>query len=157
MAKDLVLTKEGVEQLNKEYRHLIDVERPEVIEALKNARAMGDLSENADYDAARNKQAEVESRIKELESILANAKVVEEKKGKLINISNTVKFKDLSLGEILEVKIVSSIESDPLTDPKHMKVSNECQLGEALIGHKAGDKVTVKAVEPYEIEILEVK
>lgn len=82
MAKDLVLTKEGVEQLTKEYRNLIDVQRPEVIEALKNARAMGDLSENADYDAARNKQAEIEGRIKEIESILADAKIVEEKKVK---------------------------------------------------------------------------
>ncbi|MFA6667537.1 MAG: transcription elongation factor GreA [Bacilli bacterium] len=157
MEKDLVLTKEGVEQLNKEYRNLIDVQRPDVIEALKNARAMGDLSENADYDAARNRQAEVEARIKEIESILANAKIVEEKKGRTINISNTVKFKDLSSGEIIEVKIVSSIESDPLNNPKHMKVSNECSLGVALIGKKAGDKVTVRAVEPYDIEILEVK
>ena len=157
MEKDLVLTKEGVEQLNKEYRNLIDVQRPDVIEALKNARAMGDLSENADYDAARNRQAEVEARIKEIESILANAKIVEEKKGRTINISNTVKFKDLSSGEIIEVKIVSSIESDPLNNPKHMKVSNECSLGVALIGKKAGDKVIVRAVEPYDIEILEVK
>src|SRR5574344_141720 len=157
MEKDLVLTKEGVEQLNKEYRNLIDVQRPDVIEDLKNARAMGDLSENADYDPARNRQAEVEARIKEIESILANAKIVEEKKGRTINISNTVKFKDLSSGEIIEVKIVSSIESDPLNNPKHMKVSNECSLGVALIGKKAGDKVTVRAVEPYDIEILEVK
>jgi transcription elongation factor GreA len=157
MAKDLVLTREGKEKLEAEYKKLIDVDRPEILEALNNARAMGDLSENADYDAARNKQAEVEARIKEIEEILHNAKIIEEKKGKLINISNTVKFKDLSIGEILEVKIVSSIESDPLSDPKHMRISNECELGEALIGHKAGDKVTVKAVEPYDIEILEVK
>ena len=157
MSKEFVLTKEGLEQLNKEYRNLIDVERPEVIEALNNARAMGDLSENADYDAARNKQAQVEARIKEIETILANAKVVSDKKGKTINISNVVTFKDLSCGETLEVKIVSSIESDPLSDPKHMKISNECALGVALIGKKAGDKVTVKADEPYEIEIIEVK
>ncbi len=157
MSKEFVLTKEGLEQLNKEYRNLIDVERPEVIEALNNARAMGDLSENADYDAARNKQAQVEARIKEIETILANAKVVSDKKGRTINISNVVTFKDLSCGETLEVKIVSSIESDPLSDPKHMKISNECALGVALIGKKAGDKVTVKADEPYEIEIIEVK
>ncbi len=157
MSKEFVLTKEGLEQLNKEYRNLIDVERPEVIEALNNARAMGDLSENADYDAARNKQAQVEARIKEIETILANAKVVSDKKGKTINISNVVTFKDLSCGETLEVKIVSSIESDPLSDPKHMKISNECALGVALIGKKAGDKVTVRADEPYEIEIIEVK
>ena len=157
MAKEIILTKEGVEQLNKELRNLIDVERPAVIEALQNARAMGDLSENADYDAARNRQAEVEGRIKEIEQILANATIVEEKKGKTINISNTVKFKDLSLGEILEVKIVSSIESDPLSDSSNIKISNECGLGAALIGHKVGDTVTVRAAEPYEIEILEVK
>jgi len=157
MAKDLILTKEGKDKLELEYKRLIDVSRPEILEALNNARAMGDLSENADYDAARAKQAEVEARIKEIEEILHNAKIVEEKKGRLINISNTVKFKDLSLGEIIEVKIVSSIESDPLSDTKHMKISNECELGEALIGKKAGDKVTVKAVEPYDIEILEVK
>lgn len=157
MGKGIILTKEGIENLNKEYRHLIDEVRPEILEALKNARAMGDLSENADYTTAREKQAEVESRIKEIENILAEAKVVEEKKGKTINISNVVVFKDLSIGEVLEVKIVSSIESDPLSDEKHMKISNECELGLALIGKKAGDIVTVKAIEPYDIEILEVK
>ncbi len=157
MSKEFVLTKEGLDQLNKEYRDLIDVQRPEVIEALNNARAMGDLSENADYDAARNRQAQVEGRIKEIETILANAKIVTEKKGRTINISNIVTFKDLSCGETLEVKIVSSIESDPLSDPKHMKISNECALGLALIGKKAGDKVLVKADEPYEIEIIDVK
>lgn len=158
MSKEFKLTKEGLENLKKEYRDLIDVQRPEVLEALNNARAMGDLSENADYDAARNKQAQIEGRIKEIEEILANAKVVEEKKSKskTINISSVITFKDLSTGVIEEVKIVSSIESDPVTDPKNMKISNECALGAALIGKKAGDKVKVKAEEPYEIEILEV-
>ena len=73
--KDIILTQEGLDKLNAEYRNLIDVERPQVIEALQNARAMGDLSENADYDAARNRQAEIEGRINEIENILANAKV----------------------------------------------------------------------------------
>ena len=105
-AKDIILTQEGVEQLNKEYRHLIDVERPAVIEALQNARAMGDLSENADYDAARNKQAEIEGRINEIEAILANAKVVSDTgKSKTINISNTVTFLDLSTNEEVTVKL----------------------------------------------------
>ena len=156
MGKEFILTKEGLEDLKKELRHLIDVEKPEVIEALQNARAMGDLSENADYDAARNKQAEVEGRIKEIESIINNANIIAEKKGKTINISNVVKFKDLSSGEVLEVKIVSSIESDPLSDSSHLKISNECDLGVALIGHKVGETVTVKATEQYDIEILEV-
>ncbi len=157
-AKDIILTQEGVEQLNKEYRHLIDVERPAVIEALQNARAMGDLSENADYDAARNKQAEIEGRINEIEAILANAKVVSDVgKSKTINISNTVTFLDLSTNEEITVKIVSSIESDPISDPNNIKISNVCALGEALIGHKVGEEITVKAVHPYKIKVISFK
>ena len=157
-AKDIILSQEGVEQLNKEYRHLIDVERPAVIEALQNARAMGDLSENADYDAARNKQAEIEGRINEIEAILANAKVVSDAgKSKTINISNTVTFLDLSTNEEVTVKIVSSIESDPISDPNNIKISNVCALGEALIGHKVGEEITVKAVYPYKIKVISFK
>ncbi len=157
MAKDIILTQEGLDKLKAEYRNLIDVERPQVIEALQNARAMGDLSENADYDAARNKQAEIEGRINEIENILANAKVVEVGKTKTINISNVVTYTDLSDNETYTVKIVSSIESDPLSDPENIKISNECPLGEALIGHKIGDEVTVKASPDYKIRIEDFK
>ena len=118
---------------------------------------MGDLSENADYDAARNKQAEIEGRINEIENILANAKVVEVGKTKTINISNVVTYTDLSDNETYTVKIVSSIESDPLSDPENIKISNECPLGEALIGHKIGDEVTVKASPDYKIRIEDFK
>ena len=155
--KEIILTKEGLEQLQAEYRNLIDVERPQVIEALQNARAMGDLSENADYDAARNRQAEIEGRINEIENILANAKVVEAGKTKSINISNIVTFEDLSDNSVLTVKIVSSIEADPLTNPDKMKISNECPLGAALIGHKVGDEVTVKANKEYKVKIIDFK
>lgn len=155
MEKEHVLTEEGRQELEKEYRNLIDVQRPDVIEALQNARAMGDLSENADYDAARNRQAEVEGRIKEIDNILHNSTIVSSVKGKTINVSNSVKFKDLSSGEIIEVKIVSSIEANPTVSP--IKISNECQLGNALIGHKEGDKVIVKTADSYEVEIIEVK
>ena len=157
MAKDIILTQEGLDKLRAEYRNLIDVERPQVIEALQNARAMGDLSENADYDAARNKQAEIEGRINEIENILANAKVIEAGKTKTINISNIVTYTDLSDNETYTVKIVSSIESDPLSDPENIKVSNECPLGAALIGHKIGDEVTVKANPDYKIRIEDFK
>ena len=155
--KDIILTQEGLDKLKAEYRNLIDVERPQVIEALQNARAMGDLSENADYDAARNKQAEIEGRINEIENILANAKVVEVGKTKTINISNVVTYTDLSDNETYKVKIVSSIESDPLSDSENIKISNECPLGEALIGHKIGDEVTVKASPDYKIRIEDFK
>ena len=155
--KEFILTQEGLEDLQKEYRRLIDEERPQVIEALQNARAMGDLSENADYDAARTKQAEVEARIKEIEAILANAKVVNESKKKNeVRISSTVKFKDVTLNKEFTVKIVSSIEADPLTDPNNMRISNECALGQALIGSRVGDVITVNATHPYDIEILEI-
>ncbi len=157
--KDIILTQEGLDQLNAEYRNLIDVERPAVIEALQNARAMGDLSENADYDAARNKQAEIEGRIHEIENILANAKVVEEGKGKAktINISNVVTFEDLSDNSTLTVKIVSSIEANPLSNAENIKISNECPLGAALIGHKIGDEVVVKANPDYKVRIIDFK
>ena len=155
--KEFILTQEGLEDLQKEYRRLIDEERPQVIEALQNARAMGDLSENADYDAARTKQAEVEARIKEIEAILANAKVVSENKKKNdVRISSTVKFRDVALNKEFTVKIVSSIEADPLSDPNNMRISNECALGQALIGSRVGEKVTVNAAHPYEVEILEI-
>ncbi len=155
---EIILTQEGVEQLKKEYRNLIDVERPAVIEALENARAMGDLSENADYDAARNKQAEIEGRINQISAILANAKVVADAgKSKTVNISNTVTYLDLLLNEEFTVKIVSSIESDPISDPNNVKISNVCALGEALVGHKINDEVTVKVNKPYKVKILKIK
>lgn len=157
--KEITLTLEGKEQLEKEYRNLIDVERPKVIADLQSARAMGDLSENADYDAARNKQAEVEGRIKEIEYILHNAKIVKEdknsKKVKDVKISSLVKYLNLSTNKEITVSIVSSIESDPFVEPK--KISNVCALGEALIGHKVGDEVEVKADRPYQVKILEIK
>jgi len=157
-AKDLVITKEGKEALEKEYRHLIDVERPNVIEALQNARAMGDLSENADYDSARNKQAEIEGRIKEIENILNNAQIVEDKKDtKDVKISSVVTFVDQSSGEQSKVKIVSSIESDPLSDPENLKISNECALGKALMGHHVNDVIKVDVKVPYTVKITEIK
>lgn len=156
--KEYILTLEGKENLEKEYRYLLDIARPEVIEQLQAARAMGDLSENADYDAARNKQAEIEGRIAEIEYILNNAKIIDgSKKAKTINVSSVVKYKELADNTEYTVKIVSSIESDPVTDPNNLKISNECSLGQALIGKKVGDVVSVKAIKPYQIEILEVK
>ncbi len=163
-SKDLVLTKEGAEGLKAEYRRLIDIERPAVIEQLQAARAMGDLSENADYDAARNKQAEIEGRIKEIEAILADAKiVVDNKKAKDVKLSNIVTYKDLSTNEDITVKIISSVElmqhkdSSGNDDNNVIKISNVCALGQALLGHSVGDTVTVKVAKPYDIEIVSIK
>lgn len=156
--REIYLTQEGLDDIKKQYRQLVDVERVEVIEQLQAARAMGDLSENADYDSARNRQAEIEGKIAELENIIANAVVVESnKQSKTIGISNIIRILDLSENEEYTVKIVSSIESDPLSDPSLMKISNVCPLGEALINAKLNDVVTVKTAKPYQVKILEIK
>ena len=156
--REIYLTQEGLDDIKKQYRQLVDVERVEVIEQLQAARAMGDLSENADYDAARNRQAEIEGKIAELENIIANAVVVESnKQSKTIGISNIIRILDLSENEEYTVKIVSSIESDPLSDPSLMKISNVCPLGEALINAKLNDVVTVKTAKPNQVKVHEIK
>ena len=156
--REIYLTQEGLDDIKKQYRQLVDVERVEVIEQVQAARAMGDLSENADYDSARNRQAEIEGKIAELENIIANAVVVESnKQSKTIGISNIIRILDLSENEEYTVKIVSSIESDPLSDPSLMKISNVCPLGEALINAKLNDVVTVKTAKPYQVKVLEIK
>ncbi len=156
------LTKEGYEEIEKELRKRIDVERPRILEALENARAMGDLSENADYSSARDEQGKNEARIKELEYIIHHAKIVDEKdlkkksKVKDVKISSTVTYKDLTLDEEFTVRIVSTVESDPLSNPDDLKISNVCPLGIALIGHKVGEVVTVKVNKPYQVEIVKI-
>lgn len=154
------LTKEGYEEIEKELRKRIDVERPRILEALENARAMGDLSENADYSSARDEQGKNEARIKELEYIIHHAKIVDEKelkrRSKDVKISSTVTYKDLALDEEFTVRIVSTVESDPLSNPDDLKISNVCPLGIALIGHKVGEVVTVKVNKPYQVEIVKI-
>ncbi len=154
--KKIILTEKEREALNSEYRHLIDVERPDVIEKLQLARSQGDLSENADYDAARDRQAQVEARIAEIENILNNAVAAEEvagsTKGK-ITIGYTVTFKEGD--EEVTVKIVGNVGADPLAEIP--SVSNESPLGRALIGAKKGDTVHVESVEPYDITILDAQ
>lgn len=156
--KEIVLTQEGIDELNKEKRELIDVELPSVIEQLQSARSMGDLSENADYSAAKDRQSQIESRIKEIEYILSNAKVIEiNKKDKGVGMGKTVTFKVLSTGKLMKVLIVSTEEASPKSDSAIMKISNECPVGSALIGHKIGETVTVKAKTAYDIEIIDIQ
>ncbi len=150
-----VLTKDGAEKLKEELNTLINVERPQVVEALAAARAQGDLKENADYDAARNRQAEVEGRIKEIENILANAKIVRESTNndKIVGIGSKVTIKASNERKEETYSIVGTVEADPLG----YKISNECPLGLALIGHKAGDEVEVKSKISYKVKILNVE
>jgi len=149
------LTKEGEASLQKEYRHLIDIDRPEVIEQLKAARAQGDLSENADYDAARNKQAEVEGRIKEIETILANAVIIEDKpkNSKIVSLGSKVEIKDLSDNTVATYSIVGTVEANPT---KGM-ISNVSPLGKAIVGKHIGDVCVVRVAQEYKVEILKIE
>ncbi len=149
MADDKIyVTQEGLEELKKEQENLIHVVRQEVIEDLKAARAQGDLSENADYDAARDRQAQVEARIRELE-------VIDDKQGsvRVAKIGSTVKIEELDTHQIDEFTIVGSVEADPLNG----KLSNVTPLAEAILEHKVGQTVEVLVDEPYQVKILEIR
>jgi len=148
------LTQEGLDELKKELDDLINVRRPENIQAIKEARSLGDLSENAEYDAARNEQAQIESRIKTLEKMLENVSIIAEVKTDKVGIGNTVSIKYVEDDEEDEYKIVGSQEADPFES----KISNESPIAKALFNHKVGDIVTVESPNGnYEIEIIEIK
>lgn len=148
------LTKEGLEDLKQELDNLINVKRPENIIAIKEARALGDLSENAEYDAARNEQAQIESRIQQLEKMLENVSIIEEVSNDKVSIGNTVSIKYVDDDEEDEYKIVGSQEADPFES----KISNESPIAKALFDHKVGDIVTVESPNgSYQIEIIEIK
>lgn len=148
------LTQEGLDDLKKELDHLINVRRPENIQAIKEARALGDLSENAEYDAARNEQAQIEARIKQLEKMLENVSIISEVSKDKVGIGNTVAIKYVDDDEEDEYKIVGSQEADPFES----KISNESPIAKALFEHKVGDIVTVESPNgSYQVEIIEIK
>ncbi len=153
MAEKIKLTKAGYKKLEEELRYKIDIERDEVKRQLAEARAQGDLSENADYDAARSKQAEVEGRIKEIEEILNNSEIIEEnKKGNRVGLGSVVTLSFLESGKVAEYMIVGSVESDPFNG----KISNSCALGEAIMGKTVGDIIEVKAIKTYKVQITKI-
>lgn len=140
--KKNILTYEGLRKYEEELHDLKVVKRKEVAQKIKEAREQGDLSENAEYDAAKDEQRDIEARIEELEKILKNAEVVVEDEVDLdkINIGCQVKILDLEYDEELDYKIVGSTEANSLQG----RISNESPLGRALIGSKAGDTVEVE-------------
>lgn len=156
--KKFLVTKEGYDELLKEQDNLIHVVRDEVIRELQEARAQGDLSENADYDAARDRQARVEARIRELEAMIANAEIIEEEKehksAKSVSLGSTVTIVDLSDDTEETYTIVGSIEADPLNG----RLSNITPLAVSLMDHKVGDTVEIQGVEePYSVKIVALK
>ena len=153
--KPIYLTKEGYEDIKQELDHLINVARPANIIAIKEARALGDLSENADYDAARNEQAELEDRIKKLQAIVDNVTIIDTVTTDKVGVGNTVTISYLDDEEEKdEYKIVGSQEADPFES----KISNESPIAKALLGHKVGDVVSVSSPNgSYEIKVIEIK
>ncbi len=139
--KKNILTYEGLKKYEDELTHLKVVRRQEVAQKIKEAREQGDLSENAEYDAAKDEQRDIEARIEELEKILKNAEVVDEDEVDLdkISIGCKIKILDIEFNEELEYKIVGSTEANSLKG----KISNESPVGKALMGRKVGDKVDV--------------
>ena len=148
------ITLKGLDKLKDELSKLKTTVRPEVIEQIKEARAQGDLSENAEYHAAREKQAQVEARIKELEYLIENSVIIEEGTSDTIVVGSTFEIEYLEDGEKEEYKIVGSTEADPFEN----KISNESPIAVAVMNKKVGDVVTV--VSPsgnYEIKITDIK
>ena len=148
------LTQEGLDNLKKELDDLINVRRPENVQAIKEARALGDLSENAEYDAARNEQAVIEARIKQLEKMLENVSIIADVSTDSVSIGNTVSIKYVDDDEEDEYKIVGSQEADPFES----KISNESPIAQALFNHKVGDIVTVDSPNgAYQVEITAIQ
>lgn len=154
----VILTQEGLDALKSEYNFLKNDKRKEVAERLKEAISYGDLSENSEYEEAKNEQAFVEGRIAELEKMIKNARIIDEKKAhsaKMIQIGTTVKIKNLTREEDSEeFTIVGSTETDPLKS----RISNESPIGKALLGKKRGDRFFINApAGQFEFEVLELR
>ena len=153
MAEEVILTKEGKEELEKRLDYLKSVKRAEITERIKVAREFGDLSENAEYDAAKNEQAMIEGEILEIEEKLKHAVIIKDgsqKKG-IVSLGSKVEIIDQEDGELLTYEIVGTTEADVLQN----RISNESPVGNALLGKKVGDKVTVNA--PSGAYVLEIK
>ncbi len=138
--KEVILSKEYLEKLEDELEYLKTKRRPEIAEKIKIARSFGDLSENADYDEAKNEQGEVESRIAKVEDMIRNAKTIEvDENSDEVGVGNTVTVYDEEFDETMDYKIVGTAESDPVKG----FISNESPVGAALLGKKVDDRVEV--------------
>ena len=155
MAMQKTVSRAGYEKLQEEREYLVTVRRKEVAQKLKEARSFGDLSENAEYDEAKNEQAILESKINELELLIANAIVVEDDEISTdeIGVGSIIKIKDLELNEIENLQIVGTTESDP----KNGKISDESPIGKAAMKKKVGDIFIVEApAGELRFEVVEI-
>jgi len=160
MSEVIYLSQEGLEKLKAELLHLKDAKRVEIAEKLKEAIEFGDLSENAEYEDARNEQAALELKISEIETQLKHVEIIKESKNKktgVVNIGSTVKMEAVEDKEVYTYTIVGTTEADIL-DEKNPKISNESPVGKALLGKKKSDIIKVAALSgKTEYRILEIK
>ena len=155
MAKTIKITEDGLAKLKQELETLKTTGRADIAEKIKVARGYGDLSENSEYDEAKNAQAKIEARIVELESMLKNVEIIEDVKGsaKTVVIGVKVKALDMEFDEECEYRVVGSTEANPLEG----KISDESPLGKALLGKTVGDEVIVDApAGELKFKILEI-
>lgn len=156
MAKQIVLTDEGLKKLEEELEQLKTEKRKEIAEKIKVALSFGDLSENSEYDEAKNEQAMVEARIAQIEAMLKNVKLIDDDEitTEAVTLGAKVLVLDVEFNENLEYQIVGSTEADP----DHNRISDESPVGRALIGHKVGETVSVEAPGGMiDFRILEIK
>ena len=156
MDREVILTEDGYRKLREEIEYLSGEKRREVAERIKEAREFGDISENSEYDDAKNEQTQIEYRIQALEQKLRNARVVdtEHVSTETVSIGNRVTLKDVKGKRTIEYSIVGSAEADP----RHGRLSNESPVGKAVLGRSKGDKITIPAPRgALEYEILEIQ
>ncbi|WP_031548955.1 transcription elongation factor GreA [Salinicoccus luteus] len=148
--KEFPMTQSGYEQLQEELEHLRTVKRPEVVEKIKVARSFGDLSENSEYDAAKDEQGFVEQEITKIEDMLRHAKIIEDtSNNNMVQIGKTVTFKELPDGDEESYQIVGSAEADPFEG----KISNESPIAKSLLGAKLNDSVNVPLPNGNEMKV----
>ena len=149
------LTEEGRLNLEREKQHLIDVDRPNNIKALQDARSQGDLSENADYDAAREEQSRIEARIAEITEVLKNVKIITKDSSNRVTTGKNVTIEFIGMNKTESYDIVGTIEADPF---EH-KISNESPLRKAIMGHDKGTTLTVvtEKGKEFRVKIIDVK
>jgi transcription elongation factor GreA len=156
IVKEVILTPEGFDKLREEIEQLSTVKRREVAERIKQAREFGDITENSEYDDAKNEQAMLEHRIATLEERLAHARVIEadEIKSDVVGLGSRVRLKDIDANETIEYTIVGSAEANPTQN----RLSNESPVGKAILGHKKGEIVEVAAPRgSLKFKILDIK
>lgn len=155
MSSTILLTQEGYDNIVEELENMVTVKRKEVAERIKEAISYGDISENSEYDAAKNEQAELEERIMKYEHMIRNAKILDhdEISDEQVNVGLNVKIKDRNNGEVFDYTLVGSTEADPFEG----KISNESEVGKQLLGKKVGDKVEIHVPDGVvKYEILEI-